>query len=56
MIVFSVTFLQSSQSMSRTERRGSRLSGAGNHDADERHRIDHLVFEVSFLHEQLLTI
>ena len=43
-------------SMSRTERRGSRLSGAGNHDADERHRIDHLVFEVSFLHEQLLTI
>ena len=38
------------------KRRGSRLSGAGNHDADERHRIDHLVFEVSFLHEQLLTI
>ena len=43
-------------SMSRTERRGSRLSGAGNHDADERHRIDHLVFEVSFLYKQLLTI
>ena len=42
--------------MSRTERRGSRLSGAGNHDAEERHRIDHLVLEVSFLYKQLLTI
>ena len=40
----------------RMEHRGSRLSGAGNHDADERHRIDHLVLEVSFLHKQLLTI
>ena len=41
-------------SMFRTERRGSRLSGAGNHDADERHRIDHLVLEVSFFAQTIV--